>query len=93
MKCSVDEEAERSDKDMGFCLFGGETPPAPIALSKSLMNISYMVEALTTVPSNGVSYKVLVAIIPYEAVITHVTTPHKSPIAYLQVKTSGQVSS
>jgi len=92
-----EEEEEESDEDMGFCLFDDDdAPPAPIvplpqlaqsaaAISKSPMTVSYTVEALTTIPSDGVSYKVLVAIVPFEAVITHVTTPRKSPIAYLQV--------
>jgi len=91
-----EEEEEQSDEDMGFCLFGDETPPAPVVplpqlgqsaavISKSPMTVSYTVEALTTIPSDGLSYKVLVAIIPFEAVIAHVTTPRKSPIAYLQV--------
>lgn len=52
---------------------------------KSPMNVSYTVEALTTVPSGGLSYKVLIAAVPFEAVITHVTILRKSPIAYLQV--------
>ena len=55
-------------------------------ISKSPMTISYTVEALTTIPSDGLSYKVLVAIVPFEAVITHITTPRKSPISYLQVR-------
>jgi len=49
------------------------------------MTVTYAVEALTTVPSYGVSRKVLVATTPFEAVITHITTPRESPIAYLQV--------
>ena len=96
MRCEVmEEEKEQSDDDMGFGLFD-DTPPAPIvplpqlaqsaaAISKSPMTISYTVEALTTIPSDGVFHKVLVAIVPFEAVVTHVTTPRKSPIAYLQV--------
>jgi hypothetical protein len=55
-------------------------------ISKSPMTVSYTVEALTTIPSDGLSYKVLVATVPFEAVITHITTPRKSPIAYLQVR-------
>jgi hypothetical protein len=55
------------------------------AISKSPMMISYTVETLTTIPSDGILYRVLVAVVPFEAVITHITTPSKSPIAYLQV--------
>ena len=89
-----------SDQEMGFGLFdnGDAVPsdPVPVVLlpqlaqsatviSKSPITVSYMVEALTTIPSDGLSHKVLVATIPFEAIITHVTTPRKSPIAYLQV--------
>jgi hypothetical protein len=49
------------------------------------MTVSYTVEALTTIPSDGVPHKVLVATVPFEAVFTHITTPRKSPIAYIQV--------
>ena len=85
-----------SDDNMGFGLFDDDVAPTPIAplpqlaqsaaaISKSPMTVSYTVEALTTIPSDGISHKVLVAIVPFEAVITHITTPRKSPIAYLQV--------
>ena len=90
---------EESDDDMGFCYFDdGPTPDlvhvAPLpqlaqstaAISKNPMLISYTVEELTIIPSDGVSYKVLVATVPFEAVITHIATPRKSPIAYLQVQ-------
>jgi len=90
---------EESDENMGFGLFGDEdvVSPATIAplprlaqsaaaISKSPMAVSYTVDALTTIPSDGVSYKVLVAVVPFEAIITHITTPRKSPIAYLQVR-------
>ena len=89
-----------SDQEMGFGLSdnGDAVPsdPAPVVLlpqlaqsatviSKSPITVSYTVEALTTIPSDGLSHKVLVVTIPFEAIITHVTTPRKSPIAYLQV--------
>ena len=98
---SMDAELEdaESDEDMGF-IFCEDEPvaevavaPTPLpklvqssaAVSKSPMAISYAVDALTTVPSDGISHKVLVAVIPLEAVITHIVTPRKSPVAYLQV--------
>jgi len=87
---------------MGFGLFDGDGPvvllsaahvaPLPelaqsaATISKSPTAVSYTVEALTTIPSDGHSYKVLVAVVPFEAAITHITTPRKSPIAYLQVR-------
>ena len=91
---------EGSVQEMGFTGFagGGAMPsvPPPMVLlpqlvqsaaviSKSPITVSYTVEALTTIPSDGLSHKVLVATIPFEAIITHVTSPRKSPIAYLQV--------
>lgn len=93
----VDED-EEEDENMGFSLFDDVPPPPPpvaplpklaqsaATISKSPMTVSYTVEAPTTIPSDGLSYKVLVATVPLEAVITHITTPGKSPIAYLQVR-------
>ena len=84
-----------STDDDGFpplrraCIIPPPPPPKLIQsaafISKSPMTVSYTVETLTTIPSDGISYKVLVAIIPFEAVITHITTPRRIPIAYLQV--------
>ena len=69
--------------------------PAPVPLpplvqtaaivSKSPMAVNYTVDEYTTIPSDHLSHKVLVAIIPFEATISHITSPRKSPIAYLQV--------
>ena len=55
------------------------------AISKTPMNVHYAVDELTTIRSDGESHKVLVAIVPLEATISHITTPRKSPLAYLQV--------
>ena len=55
------------------------------AVLKSPMTVSYAVEEPTTIPSNHLSHKVLVAIIPFEATISHITSPRKSSIVYLQV--------
>ena len=96
-EAEVDED-EEEEEDMCFDLCEEEsapqTPVVPLpqlvqsaaTISKSPMTVSYTVDALTTIPSDGVSYKVLVATVPFEAVITHVTTPRRSPIAYLQVR-------
>lgn len=54
-------------------------------ISKSPVAVNYTVDELTTIPSDGDSHKVLVAIVPLEATISHITTPRKSPLAYLQV--------
>ena len=91
-------EEEEEESDMCFALSDDEetAPQASVVplpqlvhsaatILKSPMNVNYTVEALTTIPSDGLSYKVLVATVPFDAVITHVTTPRKAPIAYLQV--------
>jgi len=57
-------------------------------VSKTPMSINYTVDKLTTIQSDGESHKVLVAIVPFEATISHITTPRKSPLAYLQVCSS-----
>jgi len=54
-------------------------------VSKNPMAVSYSVEEPTTIPSDRLSHKVLVAIIPFESTISHITSPRKSPVAYLQV--------
>jgi len=54
-------------------------------VSKNPMAVSYTVEEPTTIPSDHLSHKVLVAIIPFKAVVSHITSPRKSPIVYLQV--------
>ena len=82
-------------------LFGGapglalsvQSTPVPLPplvqtaaiVSKSPMAVNYTVDEYTTIPSDHLSHKVLVAIIPFEATISHITSPRKSPIAYLQV--------
>lgn len=50
-------------------------------ISKSPMAVNYTVDELTTIPSSDESHKVLVAIVPFEATISPITTP----LAYLQV--------
>ena len=55
-------------------------------VSKSPLSVTYTVEGKTTIPTDGQSHKVLVANLPLEATVTHVTTPRKSNVAYLQVR-------
>lgn len=54
-------------------------------VNKSPLSVTYTVEGKTTIPTDGQSHKVLVASLPLEATVTHVTTPRKSTVAYLQV--------
>lgn len=53
-------------------------------INKSPLSVTYTVEGKTTIPTDGQSHKVLVASLPLEATVTHVTTPRKSTVAYLQ---------
>ena len=64
----------------------GQQLSAPRGIvSKSPLSVTYTVEGKTTIPTDGQSHKVLVASLPLEATVTHVTTPRKSTVAYLQV--------
>ena len=65
-------------------LLPGVSAPRGI-VSKSPLSVTYTVEGKTTIPTDGQSHKVLVASLPLEATVTHVTTPRKSTVAYLQV--------
>ena len=84
-----DEEDELDDGTRDRASLGAGVLPemseGGAAISKSLMAVNYTVDNRTTIPSNEESHKVLVATIPLEASISHVTTPRKSPLAYLQV--------
>ena len=97
-KCKTKRRIAASDgQDSWPAVFGylqvAPPPPVPLPLlaqtaaiiSKNPMAVSYTVDEHTTIPSDPLSYKVLVAIIPFEATISHITSPRKSPIAYLQV--------
>ena len=54
-------------------------------ISKTTMAVNYTVDELTTIRSDGEYHKVLVAIVPLDATVTHITTPRKKTLAYLQV--------
>ena len=86
---SVSDDVDRSvgsgDFFSEFCAVLPEIYEGGAFISKSPMAVNYTVDELTTIPSNGESHKVLVASIPLEAVISHIATPRKSPLAYLQV--------
>ena len=81
----VDEDYEEFFEDFSTTILQ-EMSEGGAAISKSLMALNYTVDELTTIPSDDESHKVLVAIVPLESVISHITTPRKSPLAYLQVR-------
>lgn len=92
-----DPDSLRTSASLPGSRYGSDAPspprPTPLppmvqttaVVSKSPMAVSYTVDEYTTIPSNSLSHKVLVAIIPFEATISHITSPRKSPVSYLQV--------
>lgn len=82
------DDVDYSRELLGAAAVLSEMSEGGAVISKSPMAVSYTVDELTTIPSNGQSHKVLVAVIPLEASISHTTTPRKSPLAYLQVRFS-----
>lgn len=54
-------------------------------VSETPLAISYSVEGQSTVPSDGVSHQVSIAVLNFGAKVTHVAHPGMEPIVYLQV--------
>ncbi|TFK68241.1 hypothetical protein BDN72DRAFT_769601 [Pluteus cervinus] len=46
--------------------------------------VSFSVKGQTTIPSDGIDHRVSVAILPFEANISHITVPSTEPRVYLQ---------
>ena len=91
---SESDEAEDEDEGLNFDSTDfldavlPEMSEGGAVVSKTPMGVNYTVDELTTILSDGESHKVLVATVPFEAAISHITTPRKSPLAYLQVCSS-----
>ncbi|KDQ59010.1 hypothetical protein JAAARDRAFT_128083 [Jaapia argillacea MUCL 33604] len=62
---------------------GALTEPTTI-VNVSPLSISYRVEGKASIPSDGEAHQVSVAVLPFDAKVTHVTIPRVSAIAYLQ---------
>ncbi|KDQ59014.1 hypothetical protein JAAARDRAFT_127570 [Jaapia argillacea MUCL 33604] len=62
---------------------GALTEPTTI-VNVSPLAISYRVEGKASIPSDGEAHQVSVAILPFDAKVTHVTVPRVSAVAYLQ---------
>ena len=54
-------------------------------ITETPLAISYSVEGESTIPSDGVAHQVSVAVLPFDAKISHVTIPRIEPRVYLQV--------
>jgi len=75
-----------SDASLDLNTYLPEMSEGGALVSKTPMGVNYAVDELTTILSDGESHKVPVATVPFEATISHITTPRKSPLAYLQVR-------
>ncbi|KAK7055911.1 hypothetical protein R3P38DRAFT_2849558 [Favolaschia claudopus] len=53
-------------------------------VTETPLAISYAVEGATTVPSDGTVHQVSIAVLPFEAKISHICTPRVDPRVYLQ---------
>ncbi|KAJ7471038.1 hypothetical protein FB451DRAFT_1090666 [Mycena latifolia] len=53
-------------------------------VTETPLAISYAVEGATTVPSDGTAHQVSVALLPFEAKISHICTPRIDPRVYLR---------
>ncbi|KAJ7650911.1 hypothetical protein FB45DRAFT_889070 [Roridomyces roridus] len=68
------EEIAIPEAQAGTTTIVNETPLA----------ISYSVKGMTTVPSDGTAHQVSIAILPFDAKISHICTPRLDPRVYLQ---------
>ncbi|KAJ7503295.1 hypothetical protein B0H11DRAFT_578984 [Mycena galericulata] len=62
---------------------GAQAGPTTI-VTETPLAISYSVEGATTVPSDGTAHQVSVAVLPFDAKISHICTPRVDPRVYLQ---------
>ncbi|KAJ7149928.1 hypothetical protein C8R46DRAFT_1008752 [Mycena filopes] len=62
---------------------GAQAGPTTI-VTETPLAISYSVEGTTTVPSDGTVHQVTVAVLPFDAKISHICTPRVDPRVYLQ---------
>lgn len=53
-------------------------------VNKSPLSISYAVEGLSSIPTDGELHKVSVAVLPFEADVTCITMPRQKAVAYMQ---------
>ncbi|KAI0263076.1 hypothetical protein BC834DRAFT_828113 [Gloeopeniophorella convolvens] len=65
-------------------LSGGAITESTFVMHESpLVALTYPVEGVSSIPSDGVPHKVSVAVLPLEAKIAYVTVPKVQPVAYL----------
>ncbi|KAF7375624.1 hypothetical protein MSAN_00451300 [Mycena sanguinolenta] len=77
---SADFEAEDfEDIDVPNAMAGPMT-----IVTETPLAISYAVEGATTVPSDGTVHQVSIAVLPFEAKISHICSPRVDPRVYLQ---------
>ncbi|KAJ6543618.1 hypothetical protein DFH09DRAFT_1041079 [Mycena vulgaris] len=76
-------DAEAGEDFEEIAIPGAQAGPTTI-VTETPFAISYAVEGSTTVPSDGTAHQVYVAVLPFEAKISHICSPRVDPRVYLQ---------
>ncbi|KAJ7062781.1 hypothetical protein C8F01DRAFT_1251594 [Mycena amicta] len=74
---------EEVDEFEEIAIPGAQAGPTTI-VTETPLAVSYAVEGATTIPSDGTAHQVAVAVLPFEAKITHICTPRLDARVYLQ---------
>ncbi|KAJ6615886.1 hypothetical protein B0H10DRAFT_2435257 [Mycena sp. CBHHK59/15] len=77
------DEQEQAEDFEEIAIPGAQAGPTTI-VTETPLAISYAVEGATTVPSDGMAHQVSVAVLPFEAKISHIVTPRVDARVYLQ---------
>lgn len=80
----ADSVQESTTEDSFEVVAGPVTEPATV-VNETPLAISYSVERASTIPSDDVAHQVSVAILTFEAKVTHVAIPKVEAQVYLQV--------
>ncbi|KAJ6489052.1 hypothetical protein C8R45DRAFT_901974 [Mycena sanguinolenta] len=78
-QASLTEIEDFEDIDVPNAMTGPMT-----IVTETPLAISYAVEGATTVPSDGTVHQVSIAVLPFEAKISHICSPRVDPRVYLQ---------
>ncbi|KAJ7765857.1 hypothetical protein DFH07DRAFT_1058781 [Mycena maculata] len=77
-------EPEEETEDFEDIAIPGALAGPTTIVTETPLAISYAVEGATTVPSDGTVHQVSIAVLPFEAKISHICTPRVDPRVYLQ---------
>lgn len=71
------EEAEESEN-------GADTAGPPTTVNRSPLSLSYKVEALVTLPSDGIAHKVSIAMFDFRADVKYVCVPRQNTSVFIE---------